>query len=242
MVEAARKRWRPTRTSVVAGALVILGFWLASLSWWFLLLVGAGTLGPGLLRELGWLNDRDELQRQADHRAGYHAFLTSGLVAFALVAFFRSGERVIEDTHELATLFLVLLWFTWLLSTLVAFWGAQKAAARILFVFGSVVLAFAIVSNLGQEWTGWTALLLHPLIALPFFLLAWLSRRWPRVTGILLLAVSVFFVQFFGFFRRDNFGKIDDAVVFILLIGPLLAAGIALLAGGKKGEDSGVYG
>ena len=49
---------------------MIAGFWLASLSWWFFLLVAVGTLGPGILREIGWLHDKDEFQRRADHRAG----------------------------------------------------------------------------------------------------------------------------------------------------------------------------
>jgi hypothetical protein len=230
MVEAeVRERWRPTRTNLLAGTLVVAGFVLTSASWWFLLLAAAGTLGPGVLRELGWLHDRDEFQRRAEHRAGYHAFLTVGLVAFVLVAFFRSGARTVENPQELATLFLALLWLTWFLSSLLAYWGPRKAAAWILRAFGSAWLAFAVVSNLGSEWTGWAALLLHPLLALPFFALAWLSGRWPRVSGVLLLAVSVLLFQFFGFFRRSGLEPINDAVTFILFLGPLLASGIALL-------------
>ncbi len=228
-----RERWRPTRTKLVASGIVIGGFWLTSLNWWFLLLVGIGTFGPGVLREIGWLHDKDEFQRHADQRAGYHAFLTSGLTAFVLVPFFRSGERSINDTQELATFFLVLLWFTWLLSALVAYWGAHKAAARFLYVFGSAVLVFTIISNIGPEWTGWAALLMHPLLAAPFFALAWLSGRWPRVTGILLLAAFIFFLQFFRF----NLERVTDGVTFILFLGPLLAGGIALLLAGKKTED-----
>ena len=90
------ERWQPTRTTLIAGAIVIAGFALSGLSWWFFLLVAAGALGPGILRETGWLSDKDEFQRQADHRAGYHAFLTVGLLAFVLVAYIRSGERNVE--------------------------------------------------------------------------------------------------------------------------------------------------
>ena len=76
MVESeARERWRPTRTNLVAGALVIAGLFLTEINWWFLLLTALGALGPGFLREVGWLRDKDEFQRRADHRAGYHAFL-----------------------------------------------------------------------------------------------------------------------------------------------------------------------
>ena len=230
----APKRWRPTRTNLIAGGLVIAGFLLTEVNWWFFLLVAAGTFGPGILRELGWLRDKDEFQRQAAHRAGYHAFLTVGLVAFLLVVFFRTGGTM-EHPHRLVTFFLALLWFTWFFSSLLAYWGAQKTAARILIAFGCVWLVFTIVSNLGPEWTGWAALLLHPLLAAPFFVLAWLSTRWPRIAGVLLLAVSVFFFQFFGLFSEGIEAVASD--VFILFLGPLVTSGVALLCTGKKRES-----
>ena len=229
-----RKRWWPTRTNLIAGGLVIGGFLLTEVNWWFFLLAAAGTFGPGILRELGWLRDKDEFQRQAAHRAGYHAFLTVGLVAFLLVVFFRTGGTM-EHPHRLVTFFLALLWFTWFFSSLLAYWGAQKTTTRILIAFGSVWLVFTVVSNLGPEWTGWLALLLHPLLAAPFFVLAWLSTRWPRVAGVMLLAVSVFFFQFFGLFSEGIEGVISD--MFILFLGPLLASGVALLCTGKKRES-----
>lgn len=243
MAEAvARVRWRPTPTKWLAGTLVVAGFLLTGVSWWFLLLAAAGTFGPGVLREVGVLHDKDEFQRRADHRAGYHAFLTVGSVAFVLVAFFRSGERLLRNPQELATLFLVLLWFSWFVSSLLSYWGARKTAARVLVVFGSVVLVFTVLSNLGSEWTGWAALLLHPLLSVPFFGLAWLSRRLPRVAGVLLVGATVFFFGFFGGFRADgSIGLIDQGVTYVLFLGPLLASGLALLRGGppEDGADEG---
>ncbi len=235
-----RERWRPTRVNLVAGGLVIAGFLLTEVNWWFFLLAAAGTFGPGILREVGWLRDKDEFQRQAAHRAGYHAFLAVGLVAFVFVAFFRSGGTM-EHTHRLATFFLALLWFTWFLSSLLAYWGPHKTAARILIALGSVWLAFAIISNLGSEWTGWAALLLHPLLAAPFFVLAWLSTRWPRVAGVILLVVSVLLfllIEVPVIARTGNLEPITD-VAFILFFGPLLASGVALLCTGRMsgGEE-----
>lgn len=230
------QRWRPTRTTWIAGGLVVAGLLLTEVSWWFLLLAGAGALGPGLLREIGWLRDKDEFQRRADHRAGYHAFLAAALVAFALVAFFRSAERSIENTHRMATLFLSVLWFTWFLSSMLAYWGAQRAACWILRVFGSVVLVFTIVSNLGAEWTGWLALLLHPLLALPFFVLAWSAGRWPRVSGLLLLAAFAGLFILFGGINTINL----EGVVFVFVLGPLLASGIALLFASVERDEEGV--
>ena len=230
-------RWRPSRTNLVAGGMVIGGFLLTSLSWWFLMLTALGTFGPGILRELGWLHDKDEFQRQAAHRAGYHAFLTVGLVAFFLMAFFRTGGTV-EHPHRLVTFILALLWFTWFFSSLLAYWGPQKTAARILIAFGSVWLVFTIVSNLGPEWTGWLALLLHPLLAAPFFVLAWLSTRWPRVAGVLLLVVSAFLFVLLVLptIARTSILEAFTGLVFILFLGPLLTSGVALLCMRKKSE------
>ena len=232
-----RERWRPTLTSLVVGVIVIAGFLLTEVNWWFFLLAGAGTFGPGILREIGWLRDKDEFQRQAAYRAGYHAFLTVGVVAFLLVSFFRTGGTV-EHPQRLVTFLLALLWFTWFFSSLLAYWGAQKTVARVLIAFGSVWLVFAIISNLGPEWTSWPALLLTPLLAAPFFVLAWLSRRWPRVAGVLLLVVSVFLFVLIGLpdIARTSIVEVLTGDVFILFFGPLLSSGIALLFVGKKNE------
>lgn len=72
------------RVQVTAIALAIAGIALTSLSWWFIMLTAMGTFGPGILREAGWLQDQDEFQRRADHRAGYHAFLVSGVLMFLM--------------------------------------------------------------------------------------------------------------------------------------------------------------
>ncbi len=240
MVESSgRERWRPSKTNLIAGGLVIAGFILIEVNWWFFLLVAAGTLGPGILREAGWLRDKDEFQRRAHYRAGYHAFLIVGLVAFVLVAFFRAGGTV-EHPHRLVTFLLALLWFTWFFSSLLAYWGPQKTAARVLIAFGSVWLVFAIVSNLGPEWTGWAALLLHPLLAAPFFVLAWVSGRWPRIAGILLLASAVAFFVLLALpdIARSSIMEVITDATLILFLGPLLTSGIALLVAGKpeRGE------
>jgi hypothetical protein len=73
MVEQrSRSRWQPSLTILIAGGVIILGILLTGVSLAFVALVGLGTFGPGALRELGWLRDKDELQRRAAHRAGYH--------------------------------------------------------------------------------------------------------------------------------------------------------------------------
>lgn len=73
----SRLEWQPTHATLIAGVVVLLGFGLSEISWAFLSLAALGTFGPGILRELGILNDQDEFQRRADRQAGYHAFLTA---------------------------------------------------------------------------------------------------------------------------------------------------------------------
>jgi hypothetical protein len=232
---AARRRWRPSPTSLVAGGVILAAALLSELSWWFVGLAGLGAFGPGVLRELGWLRDKDEFQLRAAHRAGYHAFLTAGLTAFVLIGLFRSAERSVKDPEELATLFLALLWFSWLLSSLLAYWGPQKTARRILYIFGTCWLLFNVVSNLDS----FEILFMQVLFtAVPFFVLAWMTRRWPRVTGVLLLTAAGSFFWFFRLFRREHMGLITDGVVFILFLGPLIASGVALLGGEKDADDA----
>jgi len=223
----------PTRKPVpwVSGTLVILGFLLASFTagdtgWWAILLTGLGTFGPGLLRELGWLHDKDEFQIQAARRAGYHAFLAVGFAAFIWIAFLRSAERHVKNLGELAVFFAALLWFTWMLSSLASYWGARKTAFRILVSYGGAWLLFVILSELEHP----LGMLMEGLITLPFFGCALLSRRWPRAAGAVVLASSVFCLfLILRIHAQRNLGLVVTAETLVLFIAPLVAAGIALL-------------
>ena len=217
--------------SWISGALVMLGFLLPGMegaaSWWAILLVGLGTFGPGLMRELGWLRDKDEFQLQAARRAGYHAFLAAGLLSFLWIAFLRSGSRHLKNPEELATFFVAVLWFTWMLSSLATFWGARKTAERVLLLYGVAWLLFNILGNLRNP----VAMVLQCLLTVPFFGGAWMARRWPRVTGGLLLGVSVFFSWFLvRLYLQRGSALVVGAITLLLFVGPLLASGIALLA------------
>jgi hypothetical protein len=230
----ARIGWRPTKATLIAAALIILGMVLADINWGFLFLVGLGMLGPGLLRELGWLKDQDEFQRQAARRAGYHAFLVTGFLAFFLVGLLRSGYKGIKDPEEVVSLLLVVLWFTWVLSSLLGYWGPKRTARTILITFGIFWLLFNIVGNLYS----FTALVMQSLVAVPFFVLALAARRWPKVAGVLLIAASGFFFYFFGLYRI--FGSEPLArgrgFVIVLFFGPLFASGVALLRCGSSDD------
>jgi len=227
--------WHPSRATLIATGMVILGVLLTDVSWWFLVLVGVGAFGPGVLRELGWLKDKDEFQRRAAQRAGYHAFLVTGLVALLLTAYFRSGERQIKALESLADLFLVLLWCVWLFSSLFAYWGARRTAVRILLIFGTFWLLFVVAESIGER-TSPLGFIIHSLPALPFFLLSFLGSRWPRLAGAILMAAAGFFVYYFGWYRVGASGFVNQTVTMIIFIGPLLAAGVALL--GARTQES----
>jgi hypothetical protein len=229
---------RPSSTSLAAGGLVILGFGLSNVGgawWWGILLTGIGTFGPGLLRELGWLKDKDEFQIQANRRAGYHAFLIAGLAAFLWIGFMRSADRQLLKPELLADFFLALLWFTWMFSALVSYWGARKTATRVLLIYGGVWLLFNILGNLAHP----LALLMQSLIAVPFFAGAAVARRWPRVAGLFLLGASAFFFRMFVFspWHREHLGLVDNLTTAVLLDGPLFASGLALLFREAEGPE-----
>ena len=227
--------WRPSRVTIVAGILIVLGIVLTGVNWGFVFLVGLGMLGPGLLRELGWLRDQDEFQRQAARRAGYHAFLATGLLAFFFTALFRAGYRNIKDPDSVVELLLVVLWFTWVLSSLLGYWGPRRTAKTILVTFGIFWLLFNIVGNLNSL----TALVMQCLVAVPFFALAFAARRWPKLSGALLIAFAAFFFYFFKLYRI--FGSeplaVGRGMVIVLFLGPLFASGVALLCCGS-GDDT----
>lgn len=231
---------RPSPVALVQTGLVAAGFGLSSVSWWFLLLVGAAAVGPGLLRELGVLRDQDEFARQAARRAGYHAYLAGLAIMFVFAAIFRTETPVEAEPGEMAELALIVLWFTWLLSWLLSYWGPRKMAARVLYAFGAVWLLFNVLANL----TSSVALIMQSLLAVPFFVLGWMAGRWPRPAGVLLILASIWFASMFDTLERvfstDPFDN-GAPFVLVLFIGPLLASGIALLwvRRGEEAEDDG---
>jgi len=219
--------WRPSTATLVASILVVAGFLLTVIDWGFIAISAVAMFLPSILRELGVLRDKDEFQMEAARRAGYHAYLAGGLFAFLMAAWFRSAEPKVEFPGALLEDVLIVMWFTWLLSSLMAYWGARKTAVRILYIFGSVWLVFNIFAGEGHA----VATVMQSLLAVPFFLAGWLASRWPRAIGILLLLVSVFFFTIFHLMRvfHEDPTQMGRIPVIVLFLGPLLASGIALL-------------
>lgn len=107
--------------------------------------------------------------------------------------------------------------------------------AGFLLIFGGAWLIFVILSTIDEG--SLLGLFMGSLLIVPFFTMAWLAGRWPKVAGLALLGFSAFFVYFFGLYEvvTDPFGK-GRAMVIIFFMGPLMTAGLALLR--AEPEDS----
>jgi hypothetical protein len=207
-----------------------------------LFVAGLGVFGPGLLRELGWLRDHDEFQRQAAHRAGYHAYLLGGLAAVSVLALLEWSAPTAEEAMEWIRFIVVVLWLTWVFSALLAYWGARTTVSRMLRMVGSFWAVFVIASLVGDFsgnslWLNLVGLGAGLMFVAPFFVLAWTVHRWPRATGIALLCVSAFLLVVLGW--SVNMPLPAVVMTRVLLVGPMIATGIALLRDEHAGRLGG---
>jgi hypothetical protein len=205
-----------------------------------LFVAGLGAFGPGILREFGWLKDHDEFQRQAAHRAGYHAYLVGGLAAVIVVSALEWNGEALDVSAEWVILILALLWMSWMFSALFSYWGARKTASLVLMTFGSFWTVFVIASAIGESnpdvefWDAVLGTLFGIALIAAFFVPAWTARRWPRPTGAVLLLVSVGLLLLLTA-RKGGLQWSTIALTDTLLLGPLIVSGIALLR--ETGSD-----
>ncbi len=224
--------------TLVAGLFVVAGAVLAAtVDMAFLMVFGVGAFGPGALREMGILKDQDEFQREASRASGYRAYLAAGLFLSVWLAVAQRGTANLDSELALSMGgLLILLVVVWLLSTLLTYWGARRAVSRVLLIFGSFWLVFTGLSHLTQPVT----LLLEARLAVPFFVLAWTARRWPRITGALLVLVALY--VFFAFDLYESFTtRMNAWPVLLTTVLPLGACGLTLLGAGRvdAGEEAG---
>ncbi len=235
----------PPLSGMIAASLVILGLLLSMLvGMGFLILAGLGAFGPGILRELGWLRVQDEFQREAAYRAGYLAYLTGGLAAVLAISALRWQDANLEGPAGWIMLVLVVLWTTWLFSSLLRYWGAKKTASRVLIVFGSFWVVFVIAAIIGEPPStpleAMLAMLMGSVVVVPFFVLAWTAGRRPRGTGAVLLVVAaVLFVLTFPTWLARSMESSAMLLTSALLLVPLIASGLALLREGSSDDEQG---
>lgn len=217
-----------------AGLLVIAGILLSvTIDMRFMLLVGLGAFGPGILRELGLLQDQDEFARLATYKAGYYASLFAGIVAVVLIAVLKAGSVDLEHESLALAIILATIWLVSIFSVIHKFWGVQKAVFRILIVFGSFWWVFIILSHIREPMT----FLMESLLVVPFFLLAWASKRWPRVAGAAIIVVAIICFFLFRIWTDDPELILQKVMVFVMFICPLLVAGISLITLKQEEDD-----
>jgi len=162
------------------------------------------------------------------------AYLVGGLFTMIVIIALEWGSADLDDNAYSAAVLLLAFLVPYFCSYLTSFWGAEKAVRRILLAFGFFWLVFNVLGNLRHP----VAMLMQCLVALPFFVLAFTSHRFPRVTGVVLLALAVFAFIFFdlhvAFLSSENFGKM--AVILLLWL-PLVYSGITLLPGRDESAE-----
>jgi hypothetical protein len=223
-----------SRVALIAGLLVVSGVVLYVLvSKPFLVLIGLGAFGPGIFRELGWLRDQDEFQVQTTRRAGYHAYLTGGLVTVLVLSLMEVRGPLTGDASEWILLVLVVLWMTWLFSSVMAFWGAPRTAARVLSTFGLFWAVFVFTdlissADIGGDPMGFVLRIAAGCAAVaPFFVPAFTAARWPRATGAGLLVVALALAVLLA--SGGNLPLATQLLTMTLLLVPFAGSGIALL-------------
>ena len=227
-----RNRWTPPPLpSLIASILVVAGvlLWMFAGKQW-IFVAGLGAFGPGVLREMGFLEDHDEFQRRAAHRAGYHAYLVDGLITVAVISLLHLTGRTPRFPAELISVILLALWMSWLFSALLSYWGAARMTSTILLIFGAFWAVFVIADIMGESHSVKDVLLgslVGTAIVAPFFILAYTAHRWPRATGGLLVLVGAVFLVALGR-PRENLSISGTLFGDVLLAVPMLGTGIAL--------------
>jgi len=154
------------------------------------------------------------------------------------------GGGVIDESAEWVRFVVIVMWLTWLSSTLLIYWGPAKTASRILVVFGSFWAVFVMATLVGEVTSGQALgpTLLGTAVGVgvvaPFFVLARTAHRWPRPTGIALLAIAVIFVLVFA--RPGGLSWSTVVMTQGLLSAPLIVCGLALLLewGGEMADEA----
>ncbi|MDH3284616.1 MAG: hypothetical protein OEQ13_07740 [Acidobacteriota bacterium] len=222
-----------SRVGVIAIALVAAGLALGfTVHIGFLALAALGLFGPGLLREAGVLGDRDEFEREAARYAGYRAYLAAGAFLVVMIMTKGWGSLNLDNDSVPASIVLALMLVVYLMSYLFNYWGTTRASFRVLLTFGAFWGAFVVLSH-GTEPV---ALLMESLVVLPFFVLAFTARRWPRWTGVALVALAAYTLFFFNL-QRAFAGNAGSMMVFILMFVPIVGTGLALLSSGRREEE-----
>lgn len=162
-------------------------------------LLGLAVFGPPLLREIGLLKDYDEYTQNISRRAGFHTVLVVGAMVFLnhvvyqTVGLLPTGIHPSEDpgwAYSMTEIRFMLV-VVFLISSLYQYWGGRLGSFRILLgIFGfsvmNIVEPLLRRTELGGKYWDTKIIILVLVLSLAFA-----SRRWPKITGIFLLIISL---------------------------------------------------
>jgi hypothetical protein len=203
----------------------------------FMSFFAVGAFGPGVLRQLGLLNDLDEFQKEAAAQSGLRAYFCSGILLMAVVVAENWHQLSLGNDQVPASTVVIIMLVVYYSSYCLSFWDTRQAVSRVLLAFGLFWLAFVVLSHADEPLA-----LLVGVLAVPgvFIVGALLCRRWPRVIGLLLLGASVWSLFFFHMLPFGATGSrevLQKAFTLVLIPLPLTVAGVALLANGRTPQD-----
>jgi hypothetical protein len=193
----------------------------------FLALFGLGAFGPGFLREMGLLNDLDDMQRAASIRAGYRAYLVSGVFLVTATLIRNWGKLDLGDDFVPASLVVCLMVVVFGIAYSLHFWDVRQAATFVLVAFGLFWAFFVGLSHANEPM----ALLVEGgAVVVPFLIGAWLCRRWPKLGGVLVLVAAGGLICLFRLYQLHPVERLFSRMFVIFLVPlPLAAIGISLL-------------
>ncbi len=217
-----------TRTLIIAGiiyAAVVVLLAITVNPRFYLALIAIAFARP-VLREVRVLADRDEWLSLVSYRSSHIAFLAAMLIA-GLIFMYTGVIEGGEPPYEVSLILLISLFVKFAALQLMGR-TRERAGRAIAWLMGGGWLLFA--AGYGFSWG--TLIGGSPFIAI--LICAFLSRRWPRIAGIVIglggVATLIAFVDFPLEYDRA-------LVVPFLLSFPLMLSGALLFLGDREDAE-----
>ncbi len=190
---------------------------------------------PGLLRNIGIINDKDEYQLEASKVSGNIGFRIGGIAASVITISFKTGILNAQQLREseLWTFFVTFLLLIYMISYATYFWGTSRAARIILFITGAFWGVFIILSGWGNPYALGIGL---PITIVTFLGLPLLSIKQPKLIGVILVLISILLLLFL-IIREIKLTQLGSIAIITLLLTPLLIPGFILINRGKGGAE-----
>lgn len=153
------------------------------------ILVPIAVFLPSVLREANLIPESDEFTIRVMHRAGFHALLATATLAFTCYAFARPIDPPLSPQLLTGETLRKAIMYPFVVSYLLQYWGAREGAFRLLcgmalWTATTLVPMVARPEGFAPGLTGITTVIALSLVLVA---VAFISRRWPRVGGGLLL-------------------------------------------------------